>query len=122
MRLSPDGTRIALLSDDTYGRVEIRPLTGQIEKTIVVSGWPRPFAIDWSADGKSLFISHPGLSKSPGGPIGATLLHVDLDGHAQPLWETMTARYTWGIPSLDGRYLAIRGATTARNAWLIENF
>jgi hypothetical protein len=93
-----------------------------MKATIPVKGWPNPFTIDWAADGKAVFISHPGLMESPSGPIGTTLLRVDLHGNVQPLWETRGARYTWGIPSPDGKYLAIRGATTERNAWMIENF
>jgi eukaryotic-like serine/threonine-protein kinase len=120
--VSPDGSRIAMVGNDPEGRIEIRALTGQIESKIQVNGWPRPFNVDWAADGKSLFVSHPGLMGSPSGPIGTTLLRVDLQGNVQPLWETRGARYTWGIPSPDGKYLAIRGATTERNAWVVENF
>jgi hypothetical protein len=47
-------------------------------------------------------------------------LRVDLDGRPQPLWETRGGRYTWGISSPDGQYLAIRGAASERNAWLIK--
>jgi DNA-binding winged helix-turn-helix (wHTH) protein/Tol biopolymer transport system component len=121
-RLSADGSRIAMIGDHPQGSIEVRSLTGQMKATIQVKGWPNPFTIDWAADGKAVFISHPGLMESPSGPIGTTLLRVDLHGNVQPLWETRGARYTWGIPSPDGKYLAIRGATTERNAWMIENF
>jgi Tol biopolymer transport system component len=120
--VSPHGSRIAMTGDDTQGRIEIRSLTGQIENRIGMPGWSHPYTIDWAADGKALFVSHPGLMDSRSGPIGATLLRVDFKGHVQPIWETRGGRYTWGIPSPDGKYLAIRGATTGRNAWLIENF
>lgn len=120
--VSPDGSRIAVIGDDAQGRIEIRSLTGQVEFTVEPRGWPHPFTVDWSADGKTLFVSHPGLTDDPSGPIGATVLHVNLDGHVQPLWETRGGRYAWAIPSPDGKYLAIRGATTGRNAWLIDNF
>jgi hypothetical protein len=114
--LSPDGSHIAMIGDDPQGRIEMRSLTGQIESRIEVKGWSNPLCVDWAADGKSLFVSQPGLTESPSGPIGTTLLRVDLQGHVQPLWETRGARYTWGIASPDGKYLTIRGATTERNA------
>jgi len=121
-RLSSDGSRIAMILDSQQGSIEVRSLTGQMETTIEVKGWPNPFTVDWAADDKTLFVSHAGLMASPSGPIGATILRVDFEGHAQPVWETRGARYAWGIPSPDGKYLAIRGATTERNAWMVENF
>jgi Tol biopolymer transport system component/DNA-binding winged helix-turn-helix (wHTH) protein len=120
--ISPDGQRIAMTGADPQGRIEIRSLTGEIESRIEVQGWENPLSIDWAADGKSLFVSNPGLVESPAGPIGATLLKVDLEGHVQPLWETKGGRYTWAVASPDGKYLAVRGPATERNAWLIENF
>jgi DNA-binding winged helix-turn-helix (wHTH) protein/Tol biopolymer transport system component len=129
--LSPDGSRFAtdrvnppggIDTRSLTGQIEIRSLTGNIERTIQLKGWPHPYTLDFAADGKSLFVSHTGLIDSPSGPIGTTLLHVDFQGNAQPIWETRGARYTFGIPSRDGRYLAIRGATTSCNAWMIENF
>jgi hypothetical protein len=98
---------------------------GHVESTIqVVKGPPNPnsMAINWAADGKSLFVSHSGLMGSPSGSMGATLLRVDLQGHVLPLWETKDGRFTWAIPSPDGRYLAILGAASGRNTWMIENF
>jgi hypothetical protein len=118
----PTAPALQSLETMPQGRIEIRSLTGQIESRVEARGWPHPFTIDWAADGKSLFVSHPGLMDYPSGPIGATVLHVNLDGRVQPLWETRGGRYAWAIPSPDGRYLAIRGATTGRNTWLIDNF
>jgi hypothetical protein len=110
------------MTGDDPGHIEMRSLTGQIETRIEVKGWPNLWDLDWAADGKAVFVSHPGLIESPSGPIGTTLLRVDLQGRVQPLWETRGARYTYAIPSPDGKYLAIRGATTERNAWMMENF
>jgi Tol biopolymer transport system component len=122
MVLSPDGLMIATISTDPSGAIEIRSRSGQIKTTIRIKGWPNPLTLDWAADGKSLCVSHPGLTQSPWGPIGATVLHVDFDGHAQPIWDMRGDRYAFQIPSPDGKYIAIRGATTGRNAWLLENF
>jgi Tol biopolymer transport system component len=120
--ISPDGSRIAITGADPQGRIEIRSLSGQIQTRIEVKGWPNPLSIDWAADGKAVFVSHTGLIESPSGPVGATLLRVDLEGHVQPLWETRGGRYTWAIASPDGKYLAIRVPATERNAWMVENF
>jgi len=55
-------------------------------------------------------------------PGGASLLRVDLNGHAQPIWRQPQATFTWGYPSPDGRDLAIMGASTEANVWVINNF
>jgi DNA-binding winged helix-turn-helix (wHTH) protein/Tol biopolymer transport system component len=117
--VSPDGSRVAAT---TQGHIEIRSLSGELEKKFEMKGWPHADLIDWAADGKSLFVSHPGSTASLSEPIGATLLHVDMEGHAKPIWETKTGEYTWGLASPDGKYLAIHGMATGRNAWMIENF
>lgn len=122
MVLSPDGSMIATISRDPSGAIEIRSRSGQIKTTIRIKGWPNPVTLYWAADGKSFFVSHPGLIQSPSGPIGTTVLHVDFNGNAQPIWDMQGGRYAYQIPSPDGKYLAIRGATTGRNAWLLENF
>jgi Tol biopolymer transport system component len=120
--VSPDGSRLAMVENDQRGSIEIWSLAGQIEARFPVRGWPTPVTIDWAADGKTLFASHPGMMGSPSGPVGTTLLRVDFQGHAEPIWETRGARYAWAFASPDGKYLAIRGAMTSRNAWLLENF
>jgi DNA-binding winged helix-turn-helix (wHTH) protein/Tol biopolymer transport system component len=122
MVVSPDGSLISTISTRSPGVIQVRLRSGELKRTIRIDGWPDPSNQDWGADGKSLFVSHPGLMQSPGGPIGATVLHVDFDGHAQPIWEMRGGRYSFAIPSPDGEYIAIRGATNGRNAWLLENF
>lgn len=111
--LSPDGSHIA---SDEQGPIEIRSLAGTVERTIEVKGWPHPASIDWAADGRSVFISHFGLPESPSGPIGATVLRVDFQGHVQTIWETRGGRYTYAIASPDGRYS--RFAIPSRSATL----
>jgi DNA-binding winged helix-turn-helix (wHTH) protein/Tol biopolymer transport system component len=120
--ISPDGSRLAMTGTDPQGRIEIRSLAGQIEKRIQVDGWSNLSSIDWAADGNTLFVSNAGQTDSRSGFIGATLLRVDLQGHAQPLWETTGGGYTWAIASPNGKYLAIREPGVERNVWLLENF
>ena len=120
--VSPDASHIGMVGADPQGRIEIRSLRGTVEKSIEAKGWPDPLSIDWAADGKSVLISHFGLISSPSGPIGATILRVDVEGHVQPLWETKAGRFTWAIVSPDGKYLAIREPVSERNAWMMEDF
>ena len=72
-------------------------------------------SVDWSADGKSLFVS----SQSP---TAATLLHVDMEGRATPLWNQRGSWRTFAIAAPNGRELAIMGQTSNSNVWMIENF
>lgn len=120
--VSPDGSHLVMTGADPRGRIEIRALSGRIERAIELKRWPNPLFIDWAADTRSVTVEHFGLITSPSGPIGVTLLRVDLDSNVQPLWDTKAGRHAWAIPSPDGRYLAIRAPATERNAWIIENF
>jgi Tol biopolymer transport system component len=114
--LAPDGSQIATTKlEDPEGHIRILSLTGRPERDVVVKGWGGFCSVNWEADGKGFFVS----SKSP---RAATLLHVSPDGRAQLLWQQKSGRGAVGIPSPDGRYLAISGATADSNVWLIENF
>jgi Tol biopolymer transport system component len=119
--VSPDASHIAMVGADAQGRIEIRSLTGTVERTLTESGWSNPFSIDW-ADTRSVLTSHFGLVDSPSGPIGATVLRVDFEGNVQVVWETRGGRLTWAVASPDGRYLAICEPVSERNVWLMENF
>jgi hypothetical protein len=55
-------------------------------------------------------------------PSGALLLHVDLNGNAQPLWRQPGISFIWGIASPDGRHLAVKGTSADANVWMIDNF
>jgi RecB family endonuclease NucS len=55
-------------------------------------------------------------------PTSSTLLHVDMEGRATPLWEQRGAWRTWAVASPNGRELAIMGMTSRSNVWIIENF
>ena len=96
-------------------RLRLLSVRGDPDRDIVVKGWAGFNAVDWAADGKSLFVS----SQSP---TSSTLLHVDLEGHATPLWDQRGAWRTYGVPAPNGRELAIAGITRDSNVWMIENF
>lgn len=52
------------------------------------------------------------------------LLYVDLEGRANVLWQEGFAcrDWTWGVPSPDGRHLALVGYTVDSNVWILKNF
>ena len=113
---SPDGSRIAFIEyNPLEGRIRLPSLKGEPQRDITVEGWAGLNSVDWAADGKSLLVS----SQSP---TSATLLRVDLEGHATPLWDQRGAWRTWAISAPNGRELAIQGMTSSSNVWMIENF
>jgi Tol biopolymer transport system component len=117
-QISPDGATFAT-SRGGEAEIHIRllSLSGGSEREITVKGWPNLAGLDWYPDGKGLYCGS--IS-----PQGRTLLHVDLEGNAKVLWQDKgQGGAIWGIPSPDGRYLAISG-TEVRNLdiWMVEGF
>jgi len=55
-------------------------------------------------------------------PIGSVLLYVDSDGTAKRLWEQREAVYAYGLPSPDGRHLAIVRTISQSNIWMLDSF
>jgi serine/threonine protein kinase/Tol biopolymer transport system component len=116
--LSPDGSRLALTEfDQREGRIQIIPAMGGEAHEIKVKDWPGLFHIWWSSDGKSLFVGSFSAS-------GSTLLNVTLEGRANVFRQQMYLSQfnTWGVPSPNGRYLALTETTTQRDLWMLENF
>ena len=112
--LSPDGTRIAVLSM-LEGRIHILSLSRNAMEEFAVKGWKSLDSVAWTADGKALFVSNHTQD-------GSVLLHVSLQGNSQVLWRQEGGVGTFGIPSPDGRHLAIMGWTLNSNIWMMENF
>ncbi len=114
--LAPDGSRIAFITAE-LPEVHVRfvSLAGKQISAMTVKGVARPnlAGLDWSSDGRALYLSS-------WSPRGASLLHIDLNGRASVLWQQRGLPVTWGIPSPDGRYLAVLGGTTDSNVWMIE--
>ena len=112
--LSPDGTRLAALRSPA-GPIYILSLRGLPDQEVSVKGWSNLKSLNWTSDGKGLFVSTDNDV-----PRGAALLHVDLQGNASILWSQFLAI---GIaPSPDGRHLAFSGTSLDTNIWMIENF
>jgi Tol biopolymer transport system component len=114
--LSPDGSRIAVgMYNASEGRIHTIPVTGRPAFDIVVEGWAGIEYVDWSPDGKALYVS----SRST---AGAALLRVDLRGRAERLWAERIPYSVPGTPSPDGRHLLLAHWTTQGNVWMIEGF
>jgi eukaryotic-like serine/threonine-protein kinase len=114
--LSPDGTRIAIIK--TGGNhVYVLPLDGSPVRDLNVAGWSGFNTFCWSVDGKGFFIGN-----TRGQGLDSNLLFVDLNGKPHLLWQLRSAPFIWGVPSPDGRHLALLGAEFNGNMWMIENF
>ncbi|HXM59744.1 MAG TPA: winged helix-turn-helix domain-containing protein [Terriglobales bacterium] len=124
--LSPDGTHMAILRQ-SEATITFVTLASNATHSIIVKRSPKLYSLDWSTEGKGLFVS--GLANG-----GSTLLHLDLKGNAQTLWYfegglrepgdlfrsgTLAPR---AVPSPDGHYLAIQARSVSSNVWMIENF
>jgi len=117
--LSGDGSRIALTQYDyREDRVQILPLGRREPREIKVRGWRGLDQPSWAADGKGLFVAAMA-------GLGATILIVDLQGRGQVVWRQRFPIIDYparGVPSPDGRHLAVFAVSADRNVWLLENF
>jgi Tol biopolymer transport system component len=116
--LSPDGSTFAIArSGEAPIRIRLLSLVGGPDREITVKGWSNLAwaGLYWSADGKGIYAGS--LS-----PEVSTLLYVDLKGNAQVLWRNSAIQILWGMPSPDGRYLAIEGMVSNRNVWMLGGF
>jgi DNA-binding winged helix-turn-helix (wHTH) protein/Tol biopolymer transport system component len=116
--LSPDGTRLAVISGSS-GLIHIFSGLGERvqSRTIQVRDWGNFVHLVWAADGKGFFA----VSVTPQGSV---LLSVDLLGNAHLLWRQSgeSDLMTYVVPSPDGRHLAISGFTNNSNVWMMEDF
>jgi Tol biopolymer transport system component/DNA-binding winged helix-turn-helix (wHTH) protein len=119
--LSPDGSTLVMAKSnklDIIVQPVIRVLTlkdGK-ERRIALKDWSSVNAIDWTADGKGLWVSASNTNGTN------ALLNVDLQGRARPVWEQTQMAVGWAIPSPDGRYLAMWQASGNANVWMVEHF
>jgi serine/threonine protein kinase/Tol biopolymer transport system component len=112
--LSSDGSRIGILKRHS-NQIRLARLDGGPAKIISLNGYPDLIDLYWAADAQSLFVSSLG-------PDGARLLHVDLDGDTHPIWLQPETTWLWGLPSPDGRHLAISSEGPEANVWMVDNF
>jgi eukaryotic-like serine/threonine-protein kinase len=112
--LSPDGTHIALLKHRDQS-VQILSLNGRAPQDITSRERKTLSSVVWTADGKGLFVSSYTAR-------GADMLYMDLQGNTRLLWEQPGGIEIYGVPSPDGRHLAMRGWNVEGNMWMMENF
>lgn len=109
--LSPDGQRFAGIrrpQDPIY----VWSTNGGRMREIQVNGWDNLGSVRWSADSKSLLV----LSNQEG---YGTLLHSDLQGNANVLWDHVTENWA---ESPDGRHLAVTQLSNDQNYMLMTDF
>jgi len=112
--LSPDGTRIALISGSDTG-IKIFSGHGAFITEIHIKGVNRLIQSRWTPDNQALFVA----GHAPGGHV---LWRVSLDGQTQAVIEAGALDVIAGLPSPDGRHLAMSAVHDNGNIWMIENF
>jgi serine/threonine protein kinase len=112
--ISPDGTRLAI-ARSPESPIEIRSLHGRLIRKTPSQSVGTLFDLRWSTDQKGFFVTR----KAPG---GSELLHLDLKGDISSLRKCIGAEVCGGIPSPDGRHLAIVDRNQSNNMWMMENF
>jgi eukaryotic-like serine/threonine-protein kinase len=116
---SPDGSQVAFMkaNENRTGRIRFIPLHGGQAREFTIKGYSNLGAVDWQPDSKGVFLGCNGPNNV------ATLVHIDLDGNVRLIWQAPEHPYTiWGVPSPDGRHLAMEGGGTDANVWMIDNF
>ena len=110
--ISLDGTRIAVLKVRT-GLTRILSVSGQLLHEFTVRNFLT--GMDWAADGKGLLVC-------TSTPRGVALVHVDLQGKTDVLWEQEGGLQAFGFASPDGRRLGIYRVAISANMWVMQNF
>jgi eukaryotic-like serine/threonine-protein kinase len=115
--LSPDGSRLAIMGYRPDNAViQLRSISTGTTHNLTVKGRTGLRSVDWSADGKSLFVT----SIDPAGKTA--LLTVTVGGSAYLLLEDDKNQIGWAVPSPDGHFVAIEEANGTSNVWSLENF
>jgi hypothetical protein len=113
-QISPDGSWIGIAK--RHGNtIRLIPLGKDQARTITINGHSDIMDFHWSVDSRGLFVSSVG-------PDGAALLHVELDGKAQPIWLQPQMVSFWAFSSPDARHLVISGESRETSVWMVSNF
>ncbi len=112
--ISPDGTRLAI-ARSPESPIEIRSLHGQLIHKIPSQSLGTLVGFLWAMDQKGLFVTRKAQS-------GNELLYLDLQGNATSLRKCYGGETCFGLPSPDGRHLAIIDRNQSTNMWMMENF
>ncbi len=118
--VSPDGSTLALSRDrETEMHIRLLSLSGGPDREIAVKGWQPIFwnGLYWAPDGKGLYCGVPSRNQ------GGTILYVDLNGNSRVVWQFKgIGGPVWGVPSPNGRYLAMENHPINSNVWMLEGF
>ena len=124
--LSPNGKYLArsILKPNQDAAIRIFSIADGSDNTVEVRGWPVLIGIYWSADGKKLWAGGVNPKRAGfGGANTCPLLEIGLDGKVRVMASLSDVCFYVGIPSPDGRYVAIEGAKADNsNVWLVQNF
>jgi len=122
--LSPDGKYLVTSkSQNPYDGPVLRLLSlfdGGVRDLPVATGVKLIMGIDWAADGRSIWVGGYMGRGSWGTRSG--IINMDLNGHVTELIKGYSPVILGGVPSPDGRHLALRANTQSSNIWLLENF
>ncbi len=113
LTVAPNGREMAYAE---RGRIHVLTTEGKPIREIEVRGARLRNALAWAVDGKGFYTGAEMVS------TGAVLAYIDMSGQATVIWKQSGSQRVWGIPSPDGKYLAMQGATRDSNVWLMENF
>jgi hypothetical protein len=110
--LAPDGSKIAFLENGSPIRIRFIPLGGGASQTLEVKGdFLQSWSVHWARDSRSIFL---GVERAD----GATLLHIDLQGNAQPIWVVPNRGPIAGNPSPDGHHMVLNSSGSNNNQGL----
>ena len=112
--ISPEGARLAV-SASPEGPLRVVSLRGNRTKMVPMAGVKMNSDLVWAADGNGFYFDTARKGRT-------VLLHLDLQGHTHVLWENRGGNYAFGIPSPDGRHIALAGNPVTSNMWMMENF
>ena len=113
--LSPDGSTIAAAVWRS-NQIQFLSTTKGPTKSLAVKGQGGILALDWAADGRSMWASS---STATG---AERLVNIDLHGEMRPMLEDVDRDIGWAIPSPDGRHVALWEASGSANAWSLQGF
>jgi Tol biopolymer transport system component len=113
--ISPDGSKVAVQMPAAR-RIRVLFLNGDAPLDIPLPDRPLDGdAFYWSADGAGVYVSSAG-------PGGTDLLHVDLNGGVNIVWQQSVREWMSGIPSPDGRHIALTQSSAISNVWMLKDF
>ena len=114
--LAPNGSKLACYKiREAEAHIRLFSLIDGKDRVISVKGWGGLESMDWSVDGRVFYCGSVS-------PEGVKLLSIDMDGNAKILWQKKGAIHAHGVPSPDGRCLAVMTWVVNSNHWMVEGF